>query len=128
MADGRRRAPQSTELADDADIQASRSYPEHRYILVSPLFQGRKEKFRESCYKNLAPFWAVARCGRAQARRNTMCYENRVFEIHSPKPADGTKFPSEHKKWFVKVPVLRNIQRLAEGELLSLPFVDEEAV
>ena len=105
--------------------RARQTLPGVSFVLGSPLFQGKAQKSRETCYANLAPFWAVARCGRAQARTNSMIYGYTTFDVPSPKPHEGLKWPTETKKWHARIPVLRNVKKLVKGDLLSLPFFDE---
>ena len=55
-----------------------------------------------------------------------MCYDYMVFEVPVPKPTEGTKWPTDGKKWFARVPVLKNVKKLSQGDLLSLPFFDDK--
>jgi hypothetical protein len=96
----------------------------YRYKLASPLSPSSRKKSGGTGYENLAPFWAVARCGRGQARSHSMIYDYVTFDVPAPLPVEGLKWPRDTKKWKAKMPVLRNVRKLARGDLLSLPFFD----
>ena len=59
-----------------------------------------------------------------------MVYDSVTFELPAPKPVStgSPKFPFDLHKWFVKVPVLRNSKKLETGDLLCLPFFDENEI
>ena len=107
-----------------AGADANDSLPAVRFKLGSPLFQGKQPKQRNTCYENLAPYWAVSRCGRAQSEQHSMVYDYKVFDVPQPKVAVG-KWPSSTKTFKVKLPVLTNVKKLAPGDLLCLPFFDQ---
>ena len=107
-----------------AAADARDSLPELQFMMGSPLFRGKQQTHRNNCYVNLAPYWAVSRCGRAQSRRHSMVYDSKVFEVPHPKVVGG-KGPTSTKTWKVKLPVLTNVKKLAPGDLLCLPFFDE---
>ena len=87
------------------------------YWVGSPLLQGKGSKCRETCYENIAPFWAVPRTAKAD---HNMFLDTVAFDVAEFKTASGQKFPSLVKghKFMVEVQVLRNSKKIAKGDKL----------
>ena len=108
-----------------AGADATDSLPPVRFKLGSPLFEGKQPKQRNTCYENLAPYWAVSRCGRAQSEKHTMVFDYKVFDVPHPKVTANGKWPSGNKTFKVRLPVLTNVKKLAPGDLLCLRQFDQ---
>ena len=94
----------------------------NRFSVISPLMQGRLEKQRETCYDNIAPFWAVCRAA-ASSPEHTMELETMLFTDGGlatktgkyPRMAAGTSFA-------VGLEVYRNVRKITKGDVLLCPF------
>ena len=95
---------------------------EQGFVITSPLLEAKQQKNRESCMENLAPFWAVCRCGAPRALHN-MELESFVFVDTGLANVAGA-YPKMPKaaKFSLEMTILRNTKRIAEGDILCLPF------
>ena len=95
------------------------------FDIRSPLLGGKAQKNRETCMTNLPPFWAVLRCPSPNSEPN-MELVSEVFG--DPGFAFGGKFPHVRKglEFSVELPFLRNVTNIEKGEVLCLPFFQDD--
>ena len=94
---------------------------ENKFVVISPLHQGKSDKLRYTCYNNIAPYWAVCSAA-ASSFEHTMEVDTIVFtdgfSVQTgkyPKLPRGTQFN-------VALEVFRNVKKIAKGDVLLLPF------
>ena len=94
------------------------------FVIGSPLLAGKAPKNRDGCMENLAPFWALLRCGGNTASHNmeldTMVFRDPGFAIKAgtyPQIPKGVEFT-------VEMHIARNVSHISKGEVLRLPFLD----
>jgi hypothetical protein len=107
--------------------KATESAPKrHPFTIGSPLLAGKKKEDRHACLHNIAPFWAVLRCAGPKALPNmkfdTMIFDDQGSDTHTgsfPKLERGVRFA-------VEMPILRNTIAISKGDILCLPFGEDE--
>ena len=119
----------ATEPVDARTKEAKRrkteSEPTYRqdYYVLSPLLQGKALSQRQQAYGNLAPYWAVPRCGRACAADNNMSLVEVGLEIPHLK-GDYTTGVSKALLHSVIFTAMVNTKTVRPGDALCLPFLD----
>ena len=90
------------------------------FCIASPLLEAKKPMSRETCFKNLAPFWAVLR---DPAADHNLSLAIEAFDV-SGFPPTILKFPTFQRghKFVVWLPVMRNTRAIRKGEVLTIPF------
>ena len=95
-----------------------------KFVIGSPLLDGKAPKTRQGCMENLAPFWALLRCAGPRADHNmeldSVAFRDGGFDTIAndyPKMRKGVVFT-------VQMPIARNSSHISQGEVLCLPFVD----
>jgi len=100
--------------------------PEAHLFSLTPLLLGNAPKHRDECYANLAPFWAVPRCGRALAQDSNMALDQIAFELPGLKVTAGKLAGMRQAAVFtVVIQVMVNTKTVHAGDVLCLPFFDE---
>ena len=108
----------------DADA-GSQPTVEEQYYVLSPLLLGKNVKQREAAYSNLAPFWAVPRCGRDFPDKNNMVLQTVPVDLPALKDPLGIVLPKAKAPTYrATVQVMINKKMVKPGEVLTLPFVD----
>ena len=108
--------------ANLADEDAQGAHPKETFWVGSPLLQGKLKKFRETCYENLAPFWAIPMT--PNETDQNMVLETMSFEVPGFTPTAGSKFPSLAKgaKFIVDIEIMRNSKTVTKDEALFLAW------
>ena len=86
---------------------------------------GKAVKHREAAYSNLAPFWAVPRCGRDFPDKNNMVLQTVPVDLPALKDPLGIVLSKGKAPTYrATVQVMINKKVVKPGEVLTLPFVD----
>ena len=108
--------------AKRAKRDGSQPTVEQKCYMQSPLLQGKAAKLRDDVYSNLAPFWAVPRCGRTLAGNNNMALIYVTLDLPPLKNAGAgvSKAPA----FSAMMQVMTNTKTVRPGDALCLPLTD----
>ena len=95
---------------------------QQNFYLTSPLLQGKNQKDRKTAFSNLAPFWAVPRCGRAFNNESNMALKEISVEYPNLKATSDMDTKTKTSVATFKVTCMVNTATVYPGEVLCLPF------
>ena len=98
---------------------------EETFFAQSPLLQGRAAKHRYTAYTNMAPFWAIPRCGKSAPDANNMEAKTLVFDLPPLNDVLGEASAVAKRTkptWRVLIDVMVNTKAVKDKEVLALPF------